>query len=204
LQSFLDRIPSDVVVVCDEAYGEYVEDADYPDAIREPERHPLLVVLRTFSKAYGLAGLRVGYALAAPRVVDLLDRLRDPFNVNALAQAAALAALDDAEHVERSRAAAIAGRRFLERCCRALGLAFVPGQANFLMVDVGDGARIAAGLERRGVIVRPLGGYGFPRHVRVTAGTPEENTAFARALALELGVEPAADLAQAPLEGSRA
>lgn len=199
-ERFLARIPDDVVVVCDEAYAEFVEDPDYPDAIREPDRHPLLVVVRTFSKAYGLAGLRVGYALAAADVIDLLDRIRDPFNVNALAQAAARAALEDAEHLERSRSAVRAGRRFLERVFGELGLAFVPGEANFLMVDVGDGGRVAAGLERRGVIVRPIAGYGFPRHVRITVGTPEENGALARALALELGIEPRADFVQEPLE----
>jgi histidinol-phosphate aminotransferase len=186
-ERFIDRLPRDVVVLCDDAYAEYVEDRDYPDTMREPDRHPLLVVLRTFSKIYGLAGLRVGYGVGPVAVVDLVDRLRDPFNVNHVAQRAAIAALDDVAHVAESRRVNRAGRAFLERTCRALGLDFVPSHANFLMIDVGDGRHVTGALERVGVIVRPLVGYGFPRHVRVSVGLPEENTRFAQALAALCG-----------------
>jgi histidinol-phosphate aminotransferase len=146
-----------------------------------------MVVLRTFSKIYGLAGLRVGYGIGPAPLVDLVDRLRDPFNVNHVAQRAAAAALDDGEHVARSLSVNRAGRAFLERTCRALGLSFVPSHANFLMVDVGDGRNVTDALERVGIIVRPVGGYGFPRHVRVSVGLPEENTRFAQALAALCG-----------------
>jgi histidinol-phosphate aminotransferase len=186
-ERFLERVPKDVVVLCDDAYAEYVDDRDYPDTVREPDRHPLLVVLRTFSKIYGLAGLRVGYGIGPTDLVDLVDRLRDPFNVNHVAQRAAAAALDDTDHVARSQRVNRAGRAFLERTCRALGLAFVPSHANFLMVDVGDGRQVTGALERTGVIVRPIAGYGFPRHVRVSVGLPEENTRFAQALAALCG-----------------
>lgn len=203
-QRFIERVPRDVVVLCDDAYAEYVDDPEYPDTLREPDRHPLLVVLRTFSKIYGLAGLRVGYGIGPAALVDLVERLRDPFNVNSVAQAAAMAALDDTAHVAASQRVNRAGRAFLERTCRALGLAFLPSHANFLMIDVGDGCGVAQALERVGVIVRPLGGYGFARHVRVSVGLPEENTRFAQALAAlcGLGGGTAAALAQEPLESS--
>jgi histidinol-phosphate aminotransferase len=200
-ERFAARVPEDVVVLCDDAYAEYVEDREYPDTLREPDRHPLLVVLRTFSKIYGLAGLRVGYGIGPAALVDLIDRLRDPFNVNHVAQAAALGALDDEAHVARSQEVNRAGRTFFERTCRALGFAFVPSHANFLMVDVGDGCEVAKALERVGVIVRPVGGYGFPRHVRVSVGLPAENTRFAQALAALSGTSggTAAALQQEPL-----
>ncbi|MBM4270164.1 MAG: histidinol-phosphate transaminase [Deltaproteobacteria bacterium] len=201
-ERFLERVPRDVVVVCDDAYAEYVTDPEYPDTLREADRHPHLVVLRTFSKIYGLAGLRIGYGIGPADLVDLIDRLRDPFNVNHLAQVAALGALDDDEHVRASRELNRAGLDFLSRVCRALSLPFVPSHANFLLVEVGDGAHAFQALLRAGVIVRPVGGYGFPGHVRVSIGTPEENTVFAQALAALLGRSgtAAAQLVQPPLE----
>src|SRR5437870_3140052 len=181
--AFLGRLPEHLLVVADDAYAEYVEDPEYPDTIRERGDGRVAVLsLRTFSKLYGLAGLRVGYGVASGPVIDALDRIRQPFNVNALALAGALAALDDEEHVRRTLAANRAGMAFLVDAFRALGLAHVPSAANFVLVRVGDGARVYEALLRRGVIVRPMAVYGFPEHVRVTVGTEAENARFVAAL----------------------
>jgi histidinol-phosphate aminotransferase len=186
-ERFLERVPRDVVVVADDAYAEYVDDAEYPRTLDYQKDGRLLVALRTFSKIYGLAGLRIGYGIASEEIVAALERIRQPFNVNSLAQAAALAALDDDEHVERSRRANREGLLYLEREFGHLGLECVPSQANFVLVHVGDGARVYEGLLRRGVIVRPVAGYGFPEHVRVTVGTAAENERLVAALAEVLG-----------------
>jgi histidinol-phosphate aminotransferase len=168
-----------LIVVADDAYADFVEDPEYPDTIvaRGDGSVPILT-LRTFSKLYGLAGLRVGYGVAPPAVIDGIARIRQPFNVNALALVGALAALDDAEHVRRTLEVNRTGMRFLADACRAIGLATVPSAANFLMVRVGQGARVYEGLLRRGVIVRPMEVYGFPEHVRVTVGIEAENRRF--------------------------
>jgi histidinol-phosphate aminotransferase len=179
---FLSLVPRDVVVVMDEAYAEYVEDDDYPDSLAAVREGRNIVVLRTFSKIYGLAGLRIGYGVAPPALVDLVDRVRQPFNVNSLAQAGALAALGDHAHVERSRACNREGMKHLRRACDRLGLEVVPSWANFLLVRVGDGAGVYQKLLERGVIVRPMAVYGFPEHVRVTIGTAPENERFVAAL----------------------
>ncbi len=179
-ERLLARMPPEVIFVVDEAYFEYAHGvADYPDAeaYRTPDR-PLLVSLRTFSKAYGLAALRVGYGIADPHIVDYLNRVRLPFNVPMPAQAAALAALDDVEHVERSRALNAAGMTQLGEGFTRLGLHVTPSVGNFVLVNVGEGheaAKIYGDLLRKGVIVRPLAGYGLPRHLRVSIGTAEEN-----------------------------
>jgi histidinol-phosphate aminotransferase len=186
-ERFLARIPKDVIIVADDAYAEYVEDPEYPSTLEHHKPDRLLVTLRTFSKIYGLAGLRIGYGVGPPEVIAALERVRQPFNVNSLAQVAALAALDDEEHVERSRRTNREGMRFLEREFARLGLAYVPSQANFVLVRVGDGEKIYEKLLRQGVIVRPVGGYGFPEHVRVTVGTAEENRRFVAALEKALG-----------------
>ncbi len=181
-ERFLSAIPPDVIVVMDEAYAEYVDDADYPASLAALKAGHNVVILRTFSKIYGLAGLRVGYGIAAPAVVELMDRVRQPFNVNSLGQIAARAALDDVEHVERSRACNREGMDYLKRECARLGLDVVPSWANFLLISVGEGARVYEQLLRQGVIVRPMGIYGFPEHVRVTVGTAAENERFVSAL----------------------
>src|SRR5438034_214115 len=182
-RAFLGRLPEHLLVVADDAYAEYVEDPEYPDTIRERGDGRVAVLsLRTFSKLYGLAGLRVGYGVASGPVIDALDRIRQPFNVNALALAGALAALDDEEHVRRTLATNRAGMAFLVEAFRTLGLAHVPSAANFILVRVGDGARVYEALLRRGVIVRPMAVYGFPEHVRVTVGTEAENARFVAAL----------------------
>jgi histidinol-phosphate aminotransferase len=185
-EDFLDSVPPHVLVVADDAYADYVEDPAYPDSLAYHRRGRLLVTLRTFSKIYGLAGLRVGYGVGPLEVIEILHRIRQPFNVNGLAQVAALAALEDDAHVERTRANNREGLAFLRAACERLGRAYVPSWANFLLIDVGEGARVYEALLRRGVIVRPMDVYGLPRHLRVTVGTPEENQRFVDSLAAVL------------------
>jgi len=173
-----------LIVIADDAYADYVREPDYPDTIRERGDGAVAVVtLRTFSKLYGLAGLRIGYAVAPAAVIEAIGHIRQPFNVNALAQVAALAALEDRAHVEQTLAVNAAGMQFLTDGFRAAGLPFVPSAANFILVDVGAGGRVYDALLRRGVIVRPMDAYGFPRHVRVTIGTEAENRRLLDALA---------------------
>jgi histidinol-phosphate aminotransferase len=173
----------DLVVVADEAYAEYVRDPAYPDTVHERGDGSVPVItLRTFSKLFGLAGLRVGYAVAPPPVIDLLSRVRQPFNVNGLAQVGALAALDDTEHVERTLATNREGMAYLEDALRRLGIDFVPSQGNFLLVRVGRGLVVYDALLRRGVITRPMDAYGFPEHLRVTVGLADENRRFVETL----------------------
>ncbi len=174
LESFLAAVPPDVVVVLDEAYYEYMPPACQPDALRFVREGRLVLVLRTFSKVYGLAGLCIGYGIGPAPLVALLNRIREPFNTNSLAQVAAVAALGDTPHVTSSRQLTEVGRAALAQQCRDLGLAVVPSVANFLLVDVGRPApAVAEALLRRGVIVRTAG-PGFPTHLRITIGTPPE------------------------------
>jgi histidinol-phosphate aminotransferase len=187
VERFVAEVPRRVLVVLDEAYNEYLEPAQRVDTVAWTRSYPNLVVSRTFSKAYGLAALRVGYGVMDSSVADMLNRVRQPFNVNALAQAAAVAALDDAAYVEESRQL---NRRGLVQICRgldALGLRYVPSHANFVLIEVGDGAKVNQSLLRQGVIVRPVANYGLPQWLRVTVGLPEENERFMAALAVALG-----------------
>jgi histidinol-phosphate aminotransferase len=187
IEAFLRRVPERVLVVLDEAYNEYLPHDLKADSARWLKRHPNLVITRTFSKAYGLAGLRVGYALAHPSVADVMNRVRQPFNVNSMALAAAAAALDDMEFVARSYAENLQGLRQLEEGARRLALDFIPSYGNFITARVGKAAEIYKRLLRRGVIVRPIGGgYGLPEHLRVTVGTAQENEKFLGALAASL------------------
>jgi histidinol-phosphate aminotransferase len=187
VEAFLRRVPERVLVVIDEAYNEYLPQELRADSTRWLKRHPNVVITRTFSKAYGLAGLRVGYALAHPSVADVMNRVRQPFNVNSIALAAAVAALDDMEFVARSYAENLNGLRQLEEGARRLGLDFIPSFGNFITVRVGKAAEVYKRLLRRGVIVRPVGGgYGLPEHLRVTIGTAQENDKFLSALAASL------------------
>jgi histidinol-phosphate aminotransferase len=183
LEAFLDAVPRHVLVVLDEAYNEYLEADQACDAIAWVRRHPNLLVSRTFSKAYGLASLRVGYGVAQPALTALLNRVRMPFNVSAPAQAAACAALDDTDFVQASRAANAQGLRRLAAGLTALGLEHVPSAANFLLFRVGPAGRVYEALLHEGVIVRPVGNYALPEHLRVTVGLPEENERFLAALA---------------------
>jgi histidinol-phosphate aminotransferase len=186
MEAFLKRVPERVLVVLDEAYNEYIGAELRTDTLKLLKRHPNLVVTRTFSKAYGLAGLRVGYALANPGVADVMNRVRQPFNVNAMALAAAVAALDDMEFVARSYADNLQGMRQLEEGARRLKLDFIPSHGNFITMRVGKAAEIYKRLLRRSVIVRPIAGYGLPEHLRVTVGTAAENDKFLAALAASI------------------
>jgi len=184
IDAFLRRVPERVLVVIDEAYNEYLSADLRADSVKWLKRHPNLIITRTFSKAYGLAGLRVGYALAQASVADIMNRVRQPFNVNSIALAAATAALDDMEFVARSFAENLQGLRQLEEGARELKLDYIPSYGNFLAIRVGKAAEIYKRLLRRGVIVRPVGGgYQLPEHLRVTVGTREENEKFLAALA---------------------
>ena len=183
VREFVASVPRDVVVVLDEAYNEYLAPSQQANATRWIAEFPHLVVSRSFSKAYGLAALRVGYAVADPAVADLLNRVRQPFNVNALAQAAAVAALADTEYVDESRALNAAGMTQLAEGLAALGVRSLPSHGNFVLVRVGDAARVYDALLRQGVIVRPVANYGLPEWLRVTVGTAAENARFLAALA---------------------
>jgi histidinol-phosphate aminotransferase len=182
-EQLLARVPPEVIVVADDAYAEYVEDPEYPDTIRcRGDRTVPVLTMRTFSKLYGLAGLRIGYGIGPAAVIEPLERIRQPFSVNSLALVGALAALDDDEHVRRTLAANRDGMAYLAAAFRRLGLEHVPSAANFVLVRVGDGGRVYQALLRHGVIVRPMEMYGFPAHVRVTVGTQAENERFVEAL----------------------
>jgi len=184
LETFLAAVPQDVLVVLDEAYIEYAEGVDLPDGLNYLASYPNLLVSRTFSKAYGLAALRVGYGLSSPAVADILNRVRQPFNVNSLALVAARAALDDVEYVARSRSLNEAGMQQLEEGFRRLGLSWISSKANFIAVDVGrEAGPVYQGLLREGVIVRPVAGYGLPKHLRVSIGLASENSRLLEALA---------------------
>lgn len=188
LADFLAQVPEDVLVVLDEAYIEYAEGADLPDGLHFLSAYPNLLVSRTFSKAYGLASLRVGYALSSPAVADVLNRVRQPFNVNSLALAAACAALDDTDYVSQSRRLNESGMQQMEAGLRQMGLGWIPSRANFIAVDLGqEAAPVYEALLREGVIVRPVGGYGMPNHLRVSIGLPAENERFLEALGKVLG-----------------
>jgi histidinol-phosphate aminotransferase len=175
IDRFMAGVPDHVVVVFDEAYIELLPASAQPDTLKFVREGRNVVVLRTFSKTYGLAGLRLGYAVAPASGAGLLQRVRQPFNVNAMAQAAALAALEDEEHVERTRRLVSEGLDFLAGACGALDLEFVPSVANFMLIRVGDGRAAFEALQRQGVIVRPMDVYGLPEYVRVTVGTAGEN-----------------------------
>ena len=183
LEDLIARVPSDVIVVLDEAYREYQPAAEVPDSIAWVARYPNLIVFRTLSKAYGLAGLRVGFAIASPAVADLVNRVRQTFNVNLFAQAAAVAALDDADYLRRTHDLNLAGLAQLYAGLEALGIAYVPSAANFVMAEVIEGAAVYRGLIARGVIVRPLKpNYDLPRFLRISVGTSQENARLIEAL----------------------
>jgi histidinol-phosphate aminotransferase len=188
LLKFMQALPAATLAVIDEAYFEYSREVDCPDTSRWLRQCPNLVVVRTFSKAHGLAGLRVGYALSDPEIAETLNRLRQPFNVNSAALAAATAALDDAEHVCESVVLNRTGLEQLRGGLDGLKLQVLPSAANFVLVDLGrPAAAVNEGLLRRGVIARPVANYGLPNHLRVTTGTAEQNRRFLEALAAVLG-----------------
>ena len=186
IRGFLEKIPAHVLVVLDEAYHEYLDPELRGGALRWSEEFSNLVVSRTFSKAYGLAGLRVGYGFSHPQVADLMNRVRQPFNVSDIAQAAAVAALFDDEFVEQSMLLNKQGRQTLTEGFLRLGLPWIPSHGNFVCVKVGRGAEIFQRLLKQGVIVRPIAAYGMPEYLRITIGTESENTRFLSALAAVL------------------
>ena len=182
--AFLARVPDSVVIVLDEAYYEYVERTDYSRSVERVHQGRNLVVLRTFSKVYGLAGLRIGYAIGPAALLAEMNKIRSAFNTSGVAQAAALAALDDVEHVRRSVESNRAGLRQLGEGLAALGVSSVPSAGNFLLVTLSSEAKpVGDALLKRGVIVRPMAWMGFPNAIRVTVGTREENEKFLSALA---------------------
>ncbi|MBI3024659.1 MAG: histidinol-phosphate transaminase [Candidatus Tectomicrobia bacterium] len=178
---FLEGLPPRVLVLLDEAYGDFVEDPEFPDSVSLAGRHPV-IVLRSFSKIYGLAGLRVGFGVGDEGLIGYMDRVREPFNVNLLAQAAAAAALDDEEFRQRAIETVREGRRRLYTAFRRMELDYLESQANFIFVRVGDGDAVFEALMRQGVIVRPGSVFGCPEWVRVTVGLPEEEERLLRAL----------------------
>ncbi len=179
---FVNDVPDDVLLVMDEAYIEFLSDAvDLVPLIRLGARKNL-ILMRTFSKIYGLAGLRIGYGIANSELVSALEKVRQPFNINLLAQTAALAALDDDEHVRKTRSNNFGGLQFFEKAFRSLKLEFVPSSANFILVRVGDGKKVFEAMQKLGVITRPMGGYLLPEWIRISVGTPQENERSLNAL----------------------
>ncbi len=182
IEALVREVPDSVLLVMDEAYVDFLEDAaDLVPLIRSGSK-PNLLLMRTFSKIYGLAGLRLGYGIGHPRLIAAMEKVRQPFNINSLIQAGALAALDDEEHLERTRRNNTEGLKFYARELAALKLEFVPSAANFLLVNVGNGQKVFEQMQRLGVITRPMGGYKLPEWIRITVGTPAENQRCLEAL----------------------
>lgn len=175
LTDFANQIPPNVLLALDEAYIEFLDDpADFISEIRRGQK-PNLLLMRTFSKIFGLAGLRLGYGIATPELIAGLEKVRQPFNINSIAQAGALAALDDAEHMRRTRENNARGLIFYAEAFEDLGLEFIPSSGNFILVRVGEGQRVFEAMQKLGVIVRPMGGYQLPEWIRISVGTPAEN-----------------------------
>jgi len=191
LEAFLKKVPQHVIVVLDEAYNEFLAPENQYDSTRWVREFPNLIVSRTFSKAYGLAGLRVGFAIAQPAVTDLMNRVRQPFNVNSMAQAAAIAALNDQAFLDKSAHNNSDGYAQFTKAFEEMGLEYVPSYGNFVLVKVGNddgaGARVNLALLKQGVIVRPVGNYGLPQWLRISIGLPEENAICIEALKKALG-----------------
>ncbi|THB69939.1 MAG: histidinol-phosphate transaminase [Gammaproteobacteria bacterium] len=188
LEAFIAAVPQNIIVVVDEAYFEYVQEAGYPDCSKLIVKYPNLIVTRTFSKAHGLAGVRVGFSISHPDIADLLNRVRQPFNVNTMAQAAAVASLADDEHIAASVASNSAGLKQIMEFCDAKGVGYIPSVGNFICIKVGSNneklgaAEIDEQLLRNGIIVRPVANYKMPEYLRVTVGTKAENDRLLKAL----------------------
>lgn len=187
LTRFVERVPDNVLLVLDEAYIEFLDGAaDFVATIRAGTK-PNLLLMRTFSKIFGLAGLRIGYGIAHPDLIAAFEKVRQPFNINSIAQAGALAALDDAEHMRRTRENNQRGLKFFADLFFILGLEFIPSAANFVLVRVGNGQNVFEAMQKQGVIVRPMGGYQLGEWIRITVGTEKENTRCATTLMTALG-----------------
>ena len=182
IESFLEKVPEEVIVIFDEAYFEYIERDDFPKTIDYIKDGKTVICLRTFSKIYGLAGLRIGYGIGCPEIITEMNRVRHPFNSNSIAQTAAAAALDDEEHVRKSREVNSAGRAFLYRELDRMGISYIPSEANFILIKVGDGSHVVEALLRKGIIVRGMDGYDMPDFIRLTIGFEKENRRFVEAL----------------------
>jgi histidinol-phosphate aminotransferase len=191
-ERFLAQVPERVVIVADEAYFDFVREPDYPDSLNYHNSSRMIVTLRTFSKIFGLAGLRVGYAVARPDIITLLHKVRQPFNVTSVAQIAAVAGLDDAAHVRQTLQNNAVGLAFLQQEFTRLGIDFVRSHANFILAEVGDAQQVFNALLKLGVIVRPMSGYGLPDHLRISVGLEHENRRLVAALAQVLGKTPRA------------
>ncbi len=177
LKAFMDQVPEGIVVVVDEAYFEYVNEAEYPDTLQWLDQYPNLIVTRTFSKIYGLASLRVGYAVCSEEIADLLNRVRQPFNVNTFSLVAATTALKDEKHIKQCADLNREGLAFWRAACHQRRLSFIPTVGNFITIDTErDAMPVYEGLLREGIIVRPIANYGLPHHLRITIGTTEQNT----------------------------
>jgi histidinol-phosphate aminotransferase len=185
IDRFMSLVPNNIVVVFDEAYFEFLDDP--PDTLRFVRKGRKVVVLRTFSKIHGLAGIRIGYAVAPSEIIDVLHKTRQPFNVNSIAQAGAIAALEDDAHVRETKYVVDEGRAYLQQEFTEMHIPFVPAAANFVMVNVGDGCAVFQELLRRKIIVRPLNGYGLAEWVRISVGTIEENRELITALREVIG-----------------
>ena len=178
-EEFINYIPENIIIVLDEAYAEFVETSDFPHGKNYLDAQRWIIVLRTFSKVYGLAGLRIGYGLAPQELTHYLNKVRQPFNVNSLAQVAALAALEDNEHFEKTLQIVSEGRQYLYQQLQNLGVKYITSQSNFIMIYLGEKCpRMYEFLLRMGIIVRPLTSFGFPEHIRLSIGKPEENKRF--------------------------
>jgi histidinol-phosphate aminotransferase len=183
VERFFKNIPEDILVVMDEAYFEYIDDPDYPQSFRYLREGRNILILRTFSKIYGLAGVRLGYGIARPEVIASLSKLRISFNVNRLSQLAGTAALDDDEHAQRSRVVNEAGKKYLYDAYKKLGLFYLPTHANFIFVDFGkDSQLIFEALQKKGIITRTIKEYGFPNALRITIGSEGQNRRLIKAL----------------------
>lgn len=183
VDNFMKRVPDDVLVVFDEAYYEYVERDDYPQTLKYVHEGRNVIVLRTFSKIYGLAGLRIGYGISTPEIIGLMNRVRQPFNSNLIAQAAARAALKDTVHVAKARSVNSEGKKYLYDALDELGIDYVPSETNFIFVNLDrSGEDVCDDLMQLGVIARPMKGYKFPNSIRVTIGTQSQNRRFIKAL----------------------
>lgn len=187
LEEFVESMPDDVLVVIDEAYAEICP-SELPDSVGFVREGRPVLVTRTFSKAYGMAGLRLGYGLGPAPLIRALQQSRQPFNVNVLAQVAGVAALDDVDFVSRVQQCCREAKEYLEAQCARLGLQFIASHANFMLIEVGDGAAATEQLRAQGVIVRPMGGYRLPNYIRVTFGLPAENERLVKALTQVLGI----------------
>lgn len=188
VERFMKRVPEDVLVVFDEAYYEYVTRPDFPQTLNYISDGRMVITLRTFSKIYGLAGLRIGYGISRPDIIEVMNKVRQPFNVSSLAQVAARASLKDKEHVEKSIRTNIEGKEYLYKEFEKMGLDYVPSEANFILVHMDrPGSEVMKQLLKEGVIVRPVAGYEFPNSVRITIGTMEQNQRLISSLKKVLG-----------------